>query len=449
MRPERLIALGVVCLPVASASAQPTLPTLTAVNYAGGFTRPLGFVQDPSRPDVQYVVQQGGRIDVLVNGVVQPTPFLDLTGDIGSTAGERGLLGLAFPPDYAESGRCYVNHTNAAGDTVIARFLRSETDPLQADESSRFNLKFYGRDNIDQPFSNHNGGNIIFGPDGFLYVGMGDGGSAGDPGHRAQNPATLLGKFLRLDVAVDDTDPEGYDVPADNPFADAADGILDEIWSFGWRNPWRWSFDDHGPNATGALIAGDVGQDNWEEIDYEPANTGGVNYGWRNREGAHDYDNSLPPAYLPLTDPIYEYSHALGESITGGYVYRGCAAPPFDGRYFYADFISGRVWSLNVTGGVASDNRQHTPGLFGGFEPIASFGRDAKGELYAVDYGGIVWKIVPVKDPADFNADGTVNTIDFIEFLNAFNDNSLCADFDGNFSLNSLDVLAYLNEFAN
>ena len=305
MRPLRLlpIALFVSLLWTADALGQ-----LAVRLYAMGFAAPVAFVQDPTDPAVQFVVEQGGHIRVVRNGVVLPTDFLDLSSVI-STGGERGLLGLAFAPDYRDSGRFFVNLTDAAGNTVVARFHRS-TNPLVADAASRFDLHWGGPSGpsfITQPYANHNGGNLVFGPDGFLYIGMGDGGSANDPQNRAQDPTELLGKMLRIDVGVPDSDPTGYRVPGSNPFLSAGPaGTLPEIWSFGLRNPWRYSFDDPARGGTGALIIGDVGQDMWEEVDYEPAGRGGHNYGWRYREGAHDNVTTLPPAFLPLTDPIHE-----------------------------------------------------------------------------------------------------------------------------------------------
>jgi glucose/arabinose dehydrogenase len=240
---------------------------------------------------------------------------------------------------------------------------------------------------------------MAFGPDGFLYVGLGDGGSGNDPGHLAQDRATLLGKMLRVDVNVPDSHPIGYIVPASNPFVSG--GARPEVWSFGWRNPWRYAFDDPARGSTGALIVVDVGQNQWEEVNYEPAGRGGRNYGWRNREGAHDNVTSLPPAFTLLTDPIHEYDHSVGSSITGGHVYRGSSAA-FRGRYFFADFVRSRVWSLALTIGTngeatASDVREHTAELGGANElaNVASFGVDAAGELYLVSYArGIIFRLV-------------------------------------------------------
>ena len=387
-----LIAL---CAPI-TAEAQ-----LRVQTFASGLTQPVAFVQDPTDRAVHFVVEQRGRIRALRNGAIQSPDFLDLQSVIAS-GGERGLLGLAFAPDYAASGRFYVNFTNLAGHTVVARFRRS-SNPLIADAGSRFDLRWNGTSGpplIEQPFANHNGGHLAFGPDGLLYVGMGDGGSGDDPAHRAQDRSTLLGKMLRIDVNVPDSHPIGYSIPADNPFA--AGGARAEIWSFGLRNPWRYNFDDVARGGTGAMVIGDVGQNRWEEVDYEPRGRGGRNYGWRNREVAHNNVTSLPPAFTPLVDPIHEYDHNTGSSITGGFVYRGTSlGASFRGRYFFADFISSRVWSLALnisqTGeATASDVREHTAELGGASQlaGVSSFGLDADGELYIVSYSrGLILKI--------------------------------------------------------
>ena len=307
MRTCQSAVVILVAVLVARVGAQP--PARTRV-VASGLASPVAFVQDPSNAAVQFVVEQGGRIRVVNDEVLGAADFLDLRGAIPS-GGERGLLGLAFAPDYATSRRFYVNFTNPAGNTVVARFKRSTADPLVADPSTRFDLRWGTSPSasrfIAQPFANHNGGNLAFGPDGYLYIGMGDGGSADDPQSRAQNPAEFLGKMLRIDVNVADTDAMGYAVPPSNPFVSSGPaGTLPEIWSFGMRNPWRFSFDSPARGGTGALIIGDVGQGAWEEIDYEPAGRGGRNYGWRIREGAHDHVTSPAAAFAPLTDPIHE-----------------------------------------------------------------------------------------------------------------------------------------------
>jgi glucose/arabinose dehydrogenase len=369
--------------------------------YASGFTSPLAIVQDPTDRAVQYVVEQAGRIRVLRDGLVIPTDLLDLRGAV-MAGGEQGLLGLVFPPD-TSSPRLFVNFTDRSGNTVVARFRRSTANPLVADPESRFDLRWStGLAFIRQPFANHNGGHLAFGPDGVLYIGMGDGGSGDDPDHRAQNPDELLGKLLRIDVNVADAHPAGFDVPADNPFVNSP-GTRREIWDVGLRNPWRYTFDDLSRGGTGALVIGDVGQNRIEEIDYEPRGRGGRNYGWRNREGAHDYLTSRPPAFAPLVDPIFEYDHSVGASITGGYVYRGTSlGGQYQGRYFFADFIRGRVWSIALTvdpvtrEARASGLLEHTTELGGTTQlgNVSSFGVDAGGELFVVSYSrGMIFKL--------------------------------------------------------
>jgi glucose/arabinose dehydrogenase len=402
MRAARAVAIAllVVCGAITDLHAQ-----LRLRPYASGFASPLDFVQDPADRAVQFVVQQDGHIRVVRGATVLGPDFLDVSAAIVS-GGEQGLLGLAFAPDTITSGRFFLNFTNPLGDTVVSRFRRPGNG-VTADPASRFDLHWGGAAGpgfIAQPFANHNGGHLVFGPDGFLYIGLGDGGSGGDPGNRAQNPAELLGKMLRIDVAVPDTNTAGYQVPASNPFVGGVPvAARPEIWAFGLRNPWRYSFDDPARGGTGALVIGDVGQDRFEEVDYEAANRGGRNYGWRVREGANDYVTTPPPAYLPLTDPIHQYDHTVGHSITGGFVYRGAALPAaFKGRYFFGDFIDGRIWSiaLSVDGAGeahASDLIEHTAELSASapFGNVSSFGIDGAGELYVVSYSlGRVFKII-------------------------------------------------------
>jgi len=377
--------------------------------YASGFTAPVAFVQDPLDRSVQFVVEQAGRIRTVRNGTVQPADFLDLRVVV-LAGGERGLLGLAFPLD-GSSSRFYVNFTDRSGDTVIARFRRS-ADPLVANPASRFDLRFGGPNGpapIAQPFANHNGGHLAFGPDGYLYIGLGDGGSGDDPDHRAQNPQELLGKMLRIDINVPDTHAVGYQVPGNNPFVGGRPvAARPEIWAFGLRNPWRYSFDDSARGGTGALVIGDVGQNAFEEIDYEPPNRGGRNYGWRNREGAHDNVTSRPPAFLPLVDPIHEYGRSSGQSVTGGFVYRGRAlGAAYAGRYFFADYVQGRVWSLALLIDSQGEARaagltEHTAELGGQSQlgNISSFGVDSDGELYVVSLSrGAVLRVAGLGPP--------------------------------------------------
>ena len=324
-----------------------------------------------------FVVEQAGRVRVLGDGGLEGAPYLDISGIVRS-GGERGLLSIAFHPGYARNGLLYVNYTDRDGDTVVARYAVS-SDAGRVDPASASEVIAVG-----QPYGNHNGGQIQFGPDGYLYIGTGDGGWAGDPRNRAQNPRSLLGKMLRLDV--DSAAP--YSVPPDNPFA-AAEGAAPEIWAMGLRNPWRFSFD----RRTGDLYIGDVGQNKWEEIDVQPAaSRGGENYGWRIMEGAHCFHPATGCARPGLSLPVYEYSQAQGCSVTGGYVYRGRALPDLAGTYVFADYCAGTIWGLARD---AAGDWTRTTLLETNF-PISSFGEDEAGELYVLDYSaGRVLKLVP------------------------------------------------------
>ncbi len=309
---------------------------------------------------------------ILQGGSLLPTPYLDITDRVGADSSERGLLGLAFDPQYKQNGFFYVNYTDLNGNTVIARF-KVTADPNLADPASE--KKLLG---VQQPFANHNGGSVVFGPDGFLYLGLGDGGSAGDPYGNGQSTNTLLGKILRIDV--EHGDP--YAIPPGNPFANG--GGKPEIWAYGLRNPWRFSFDP----ATGDMYIGDVGQDTWEEIDYLPAGSpGGTNFGWNQMEGLHPYKGSNSAAF---TAPVINYSHAEGGcSVTGGYVYRGKALPAWDGVYFYGDYCSGKIWGLLKSGSGWQSQHLFDTGL-----SISTFGVDESGELYLAWYGGGIYKLV-------------------------------------------------------
>jgi glucose/arabinose dehydrogenase len=356
--------------------------TLDLAEVAGGFASPLFATGDGTGSGRLYVVQQGGVVRVIEpDGTVRPDSFLDASSRI-SAGGERGLLGLAFHPRYAENGRFFVDYTDRDGATVIAEMRRASGSAVQADAASERVLL-----RIDQPYPNHNGGLIDFGPDGFLYVGMGDGGAGGDPENRAQDPSTLLGKILRVDV--DGRDPGlEYAVPADNPYVGRA-GARPEIWASGLRNPWRFSFDP----KTGDLWVGDVGQSAWEEIDRLTAASGGgrgADLGWRLMEGRACYD---PPTGCPtdgLTMPLAVYGHDLGCAVTGGYVYRGAAQPALDGVYLFSDSCSGRIWAVEAAGPGAQE-----PVLLAETgRPIVSFGRGDDGGLYVVDIGGAVLRVV-------------------------------------------------------
>jgi glucose/arabinose dehydrogenase len=396
-----LCALALVAGLASSVSAQIRGETIVT-----GLRTPVAVVADPTDRSVLLIVEQSGLIRTARDGVLLGEPFLDLRNDI-SAGGERGLLGLALAPDYESSRRFYVNFTDRNGDTVIARFLRHAERPEIADRASRVDLQWPGgRRVVEQPFSNHNGGHLAFGPDGYLYIGLGDGGSGGDPMNHAQRPDTLLGKMLRIDVNVPDDDPHGYRVPPDNPFVDGDPiGALGEIWAFGLRNPWRYSFDDWTRGGTSALVIGDVGQNAREEINFEPRGGGGRNYGWRIREGRAAYDARTPPAYGPLAEPIHDYSRDLGASVTGGLIYRGNALDPiFNGRYVFADFISGRVFSIGLhlhpltTEATADDAQEYTERLGGraSLGMVSSFGTDHDGEILLLNYSaGTVVRVVP------------------------------------------------------
>ena len=355
---------------------------LTLTHVADGLVSPV-FVTGAGTGDGRlYVVEQGGRIRVVEpDGSLRAEPFVDLSDRI-SSGGERGLLGLAFHPRYASNGRLFVDYTDRDGNTVVSELRRSADDPLRADPASeRVVLR------VDQPYPNHNGGMVAFGPDGYLYVGMGDGGSGGDPENRAQDPAQLLGKILRIDVdRAGDGTP--YAIPPDNPYADGSGG-RPEIWSLGVRNPWRFSFD----RQTGDLWIGDVGQSEWEEVDRATAASGGgngANYGWRLMEGFACYDPAVGCPTEGLTLPMAAYGHGEGCAVTGGYVYRGPASPELRGAYVFGDYCSGRIWALDAAG----PDRQDPAVLIDSGLSISSFGEGDDGALYVTDLGqGAVLRI--------------------------------------------------------
>jgi glucose/arabinose dehydrogenase len=331
---------------------------------ASGFDRPVDLQQAGDGSGRLFIIEKVGRIRVFQDGQLLDTPYLNITDRVGSGGNEQGLLGLAFHPNYEVNGLLFVNYTDTSGDTIISRF-RVTGDPNVADHIGETVLL-----RVSQPFRNHNGGVLAFGPDGYLYAGLGDGGSGGDPQGNGQSLDTWLGKILRLDV--DSAEP--YAIPSDNPFGD-------EIWAYGLRNPWRMSFD----SQTGDLYIGDVGQNQWEEIDFVSAGTpGGMNFGWNYLEGTHPYEGS-PPQGAQLVPPVAEYSHSQGCSVTGGYVYRG-AMPEWNGIYLYADYCSGIVWGL-----IRSDGGWQDQVLFSGVGSITSFGQDESGEVYLIlDSGQIL-----------------------------------------------------------
>lgn len=400
---------GVVCL-LSVAAVVPAAGQLRTQVVAQGLSSPVAFIPDPTSTTRFFIVEQGGLIRVLENGVLLSTPFLDLRPPLIQTGGEQGLLGMAFAPDAATSGRFFVNFTSPQGDIVVARFRRSPVTAVTADAASRFDLLWPGNQRwIPHPGqTNHNGGHLVFGPDGYLYIGTGDGGGGNDPDNNAQRPLSLLGKMLRIDVNVPDGHATGYRIPADNPFLGAPQTVHGEIWAFGLRNPWRYTFDDVGPGATGALVIGDVGQGAREEVNYEPAGRGGRNYGWSVREGTIPTPGNAArvPAYLPLTNPLFDYERSIGRSVTGGYVYRGSQLPAaYRGRYFVSDAITSIVASVGIR--VDPSNREasvvdaidHRPELGGNLGGVVSFGRDHEGELYLVTFAGRVLKIVWADTP--------------------------------------------------
>ena len=324
---------------------------------ATGLESPVHVTAAPGEPGRLYVTEQEGRIRIVEDGRVDPEPFLDIAGEV-TAGGEQGLLSVAFHPEYEENGRLYVNYTNVDGDTRVVEFEASggRADPGTAREVLA----------IDQPYSNHNGGQVAFGPDGLLYVGMGDGGSGGDPENRAQNLEDLLGKLLRIDVDEDGAEPE--------------------IAAYGLRNPWRFSFD----RETGDVWLGDVGQGDREEIDFAAWPLDGlVNFGWDVFEGDLRYEDKEPSGAGRLVGPVVDYGRDGGYSVTGGFVYRGAAMPQLRGRYFYGDYGSGYVWSLRLRDGKPVGHRRERFEV----EGLSSFGEDLDGELYLVSLGGTLYRL--------------------------------------------------------
>lgn len=368
-----VLLFGLGLLGTTTAVAAP--PRIALQSFVSGLSSPIDLQSPRDGTGRMFVVEQGGTIRTIQNRVLLPVPFLNITRLVES-GDEKGLLGLAFHPSYKQNGRFFVDYTRRVQgqlQTVIAEYHVSATDPNRADPNGTEVLV------VDQPFDNHNGGQVAFGPDKFLYIAFGDGGSSGDPFGNGQNLETLLGKLLRIDV--DSATP--YAIPPDNPFVNSPPA-RGEIWVFGMRNPWRFSF-DHG---TGRLFAGDVGQDDWEEVDII---TKGGNYGWNVMEGFHCYPPGTQCDKTGLTLPITEYSHSEGVAIMGGYVYRGSAIPQILGAYLFGDYVGGQIWAL----------REISPGkwrrtlLLSTGKILSGFGQDAAGELYILDYGsGTVYRIV-------------------------------------------------------
>jgi glucose/arabinose dehydrogenase len=336
---------------------------------------PVGIANAGDGSDRLFIVEKGGQIRIVQQGVLAPEPFLDIADRVGASQSEQGLLGLAFHPGYAGNGLLFVNYTDARGDTVVSRFSVSG-DPARADPGSEVVVL-----TLDQPAGNHNGGHLAFGPDGYLYIGTGDGGGAGDRYGNGQNGQTLLGAMLRLDV--DRGQP--YAIPENNPFI-GNPAVRDEIWALGLRNPWRYSFD----RGTGDLYIADVGQNMYEEINHQLAgDRGGQNYGWPIMEGLHCFPADQPCDQSGLSLPVAEYDHTQGCSVTGGYVYRGQEFPRLTGIYLFGDYCSGSIWGLSPPAG-GGDWRLEQLGQAD--VRLSAFGQDEAGELYLVDVesGGLL-----------------------------------------------------------
>ena len=443
-----------------------------------GLARPVQVTAAPGDTNRIFIVEQRsgstGRIRIynLETETLNSTAFLSLTVSTGS---EQGLLGLAFHPNYAQNGYFYVNYTASNGDTTIKRYTVS-SDPDIANSSSGYTIM-----TIDQPYTNHNGGWLGFSPtDGYLYIGTGDGGSAGDPGNRAQDITNQkLGKMLRIDV--DGGSP--YSIPADNPFVGVTGD--DEIWAYGLRNPWRCDFD----NETGDLWIGDVGQNQYEEITFIPEGSAGENHGWRCHEGNHTYSTGGCDSSSTMEFPLWEYSHSSGCSVTGGCIYRGSAIPSLVGTYFFGDYCTNKLWSFRYNGLNIYEFQDRTSELAadaGSIGSISGWGEDANGEMYICDLGGEIFKIVtaaasgaccigtsgqclnipesnclggggswqgpsttcdsgvcePNNCPTDINGDGTVGVADILAIIDAWGACSGCdADIDEDGVVSVTDLL--------
>jgi glucose/arabinose dehydrogenase len=379
-------------------------PMINLVPFASGLDKPVTIT---SAGDSRlFVVEQPGRIRIIEpSGTVKVTPFLDIS-DLVTGGNEQGLLGLAFHPDYESNGFFYINYTGKDNSTYISRFSVSSTDPDIANPISEFPILSFA-----QPYSNHNGGDIKFGPDGYLYIAAGDGGSSGDPLNNAQDTTRMLGKILRIDV--DNGSP--YAIPETNPFAGNKPG-LDEIWAYGLRNPWRFSFD----RTTGDLWISDVGQASYEEINFQSAfSQGGENYGWRCYEGTHPYDNSMCTAGENYSYPVYEYGHNTGGcSVIGGFIYRGSKYPAMEGYYFFTDYCSDEIWSLHDSAGTWIIDYYDQ---YGG-NSFSTFGENINGELYVAGVSsGNIYSVQDTSSISDIGKSNIKNNIRI--YPNPFSDN--------------------------
>lgn len=362
-----------------SRESAPSAEEVVFSEFASGFNRPLYVTHADDGSERLFVLEQTGKVWIINDGVRARQPFIDISGLISASANrpysEQGLLGLAFHPEYSANGGFFVNYTDRSGATVVARYQVSLSNPDVADPGSGQIIFQLG-----QPYANHNGGHIDFGPDGFLYISLGDGGSANDPLGAGQNRRLLLGAMLRIDV--DGASP--YAIPPDNPFV-GDDSALDEIWAYGLRNVWRFSFD----RVTGDMYLADVGQNLLEEISFQPADSaGGENYGWNVWEGTNPFAGGNASDHVP---PVFEYPHSLGCSVTGGYVYRGGAIPQLEAVYLFGDYCTGRMWAMYRD----PDLNWRAEEFANTGWAISSFGEDEAGEIYVVDYAGTIYRIDP------------------------------------------------------
>lgn len=372
-----------VASPAASPTAEPGTPpaegSYAFTQVAKGLKRPVFVTNAGDNSNRLFVIEKPGRIRIIKSGLLLAEPFLDMTKVVEANGNEQGLLGLAFHPDFETNGRFFVAYTAKDDANTVAEYRVASPGSDTADPTP-VRVLF----SIPDEYSNHNGGMLAFGPDGYLYISTGDGGSGGDPDGNGQNLNALLGKILRVDVG----GAAPYAIPASNPFANRS-GARPEIWAYGLRNPWRYSFD----RSTGDLWIADVGQNKYEEVDFQPAaSKGGENYGWRTMEGAHCYRPSNGCSQEGLVLPVFEYTHDEGCSVTGGYVYRGKAIPALTGRYLFADYCGSTLWGTtrSASGEFATSELGTVP------EGISSFGEDEAGEVYfTVDDGGAVYRLTP------------------------------------------------------
>ncbi len=455
-----------VCACLIGASGTVANAQLTSELVASGIDRPVSITHAGDGSGRLFIVEQEGAIRVLdSNGVLLATPYMDIDPIVvGGTSGgnEQGFLGLAFAPDFATSGKFYVNYIGSGIDTYIDEYTVADPSANVMTTSDLLTRRLIMK--VMQPFSNHNGGWMGFSPvDGYLYISTGDGGSANDPGDRAGDLTERLGKTHRIDVSGADDFPgdtnHNYAIPADNPFVGAGGGVHESIWNYGLRNAWRTSFD----SATGDLWMADVGQNAREEVNFEAAGDGGGHYGWRCREGFIATGMSCTGSDATFIEPVHDYSHgADGCSITGGYVYNGCAlGDEYQGKYFFSDYCSGRIWTLDPTNGYA-----RTTEFSSGFN-VSSFGEDENGEIYVADlFAGRVYKIVNPNatddnsngipdsceaagcNDADFTEPfGTLDIADVFAFLDAYNNLSPSSDITGDGITDISDVFAFLTAY--